>query len=222
VDVDATEVALLDDGGWEALLEEGWSALEEALVEEEAADWLALDAFEEVPAPVTVTDVFEVPLVRPFDGLVLGDFDEVLPSDTVTIVCELLPVETLGWLPVDALDDVPEAVVLTVVLEPLLVEPLGWLPLDALDEVPEAVTVTVVWERLVVEPLGVEEELGIGVDELPTLKDDEREGDELAVTVTVVRELLPDEAADEEGGEGPLEVEITELVVEPCVDDLVD
>lgn len=192
-------------------------------MEEEAAGWLALDAFEEVPAPVAVTNVFEVLLVRPLDGLVLGDFDEVLPSDTVTIVCELLPVETLGWLPVDTLDEVPEAVVVTVVLGPLLVELLGWLPLDALDEVPEAVTVTVVCERLAVEPLGVDEELGIGVDELPTLKDDEREGDELAVTVTVVRELLPDdEAADEEGGEGPLEVEITELVVEPCVDDLVD
>lgn len=183
-------------------------------MEEEAAGWLALDAFEEVPAPVTVTDGFEELLVRPLDGLVLGDFDEVLLSDTVTIVCELLPVETLGWLPVDTLGEVPEAVVVTVVLEPLLVEPFGWLPLDALDEVPEAVTVTVVLERLVVEPLGVDEPL--------TLKDDEREGAELAVTVTVVRELLPDEATDEEGGEGPLEVEGMEPVVEPCVDDLVD
>lgn len=83
-----------------------------------------------MPAPVTTTDVFEMPLVRALDGLVFGDFEEVLPSDAVTVVCERLPVETLGWFPVDALDDVPEAVTVTVVLDRLLVEPLGWLALD--------------------------------------------------------------------------------------------
>ncbi|KAI7215172.1 hypothetical protein KC319_g8374 [Hortaea werneckii] len=200
------------------MLEDGWPALEEALVEEVAAGWLALDAFEELPAPVIVTDVFGRLLVRPVDGLVLGDFDEVMLSDTVTVVCERLLVETLGWLPVDTLDEVPEAVTVTVVLERVLVEPLGWLPLDAWDEVPEAVTVTVVLERLVVEPLDVDDGLGLGVDELLALKDDKREGDELDVTVTVVRELLLDVAVDEEGREGPLEVESTELV-EPCAED---
>ena len=78
---------------------------------------------------------------------------------------------------------------------------------------------TVVLERLVVEPLGSDDGPGLGVDELPALKAVEREGDELAVTVTVVRELLPDVAVDEEGGEGPLEVDSTELVVEPCAED---
>ncbi|KAI7589421.1 hypothetical protein KC316_g3959 [Hortaea werneckii] len=155
-----------------------------------------------------VTTVCELLPVETLGWLPVDTLDEVPETVVVTVVLEALLVEPLGWLPVDTLDEVPVPLVVTVVLGPLLVELLGWLPLDALDEVPEAVTVTVVLERLLVEPLGVDEELGIGVDELLTLKDDEREGDELAVTVTVVRELLPDEAADEEGEGGPLDVEI--------------
>ncbi|KAI7234965.1 hypothetical protein KC330_g4515 [Hortaea werneckii] len=161
-----------------------------------------------------VTTVCELLPVETLGWLPVDTLDEVPETVVVTVVLEALLVEPLGWLPVDTLDEVSVPLVVTVVLGPLLVELLGWLPLDALDEVPEAVTVTVVLERLFVEPLGVDEELGIGVDELLTLKDDEREGDELAVTVTVVRELLPDEAADEEGEEGPLDVESDELPVE--------
>lgn len=77
---------------------------------------------------------------------------------------------------------------------------------------------TVVLDRLLVEPFGIDEEPAFEVDELLALKDDEREGDELAVTVTVVRELLLDVAVDGEGGEGPLEVGSTELVVELCAE----